>query len=135
MFKVISPFLMEEIKDRVVVGNNRTQKWIVLENTGTNTPERFVFFGFTKDQTGIKMGKFYVNKNKEKKIIPIIAYVRVNKSCKMNDDSLVYLKTFKLLAKKGNFSLTLCQVYSTYCTDYCQAIPSEFRQQQMVKGC
>ena len=134
MFRRIDSFIIGQINDFTVIDAVFHRKYLVMKNTSTDEFEKFAFFGFTADQTGVKVGQFYKNGSGITKIRPLIAYVRVKKYCKMNDDNLEYLTEYRLLASKGKYSLDICKVSTVRHSDYNVVLPARLHQQQLVKG-
>lgn len=134
MFRKINPFVIGEINNFTVIDAEFNRKYLVMRNTATGEFEKFAFFGFTFDQTGIKIGQFYKNGSGVSKIRPLIAYIRVKKSCKMNDSNLEYLTEYRLLASKGKYSLDICKVSTVRYSDYNVVLPARLHFQQLVKG-
>jgi hypothetical protein len=134
MFKPISQFIVHEIKNHIMIDSNKEKKSILLKNTESLQLERFAFFGFTSDQTGLKLGMFYKNAHGFKRLRPITAYIRTNRECKMFETFLQYTTTHKLLAHKGGYFLEVCQVISRICVvDYCKDLPIKLQLQHAAK--
>lgn len=133
MFRVILPHVVSEIKNHVINDKKLQQKSIILKNNDNTKSVVFAFFGFTADQSGIKLGMFYENAHGLKKMRPVTAYIRASKECRMLEDSIVYSTVYKLLAHRGEFSLDVCTLISTVETESYKSFPNHVYMQQVAK--